>query len=333
MKRKEAPSGLGTTLGPFYCGCAGFANSNWVGNFYPRKLVGSSSERQLNHYQQHFNSVEINGTFYGLPTDATISKWKRHAGKGFKFILKAKKSITHEGPQLNSSELEIFLERAMLLGNEALAVVLLQCPQSLAVDLSQLESVKDVVCRVGYRGQLALEFRNAQTYRDEQVRAFLSRNNWALVYHPNSVGRYTVGNNAAGRGERPLVDYEIEDLQEMVRTLEPTADFVYIRLHGTNDEHACEYTTTQLDTIASQLHAWRTRGLAVFVFLLNDLAPSGGGGSPKKASSTASSCEAWSAMPKNAHQLLTRVYSLANETPPRAPKQPRSTITSFFSPK
>ena len=72
MKRKAEPddeakatasssSQQPAVLPPFLCGCAGFANSKWVGNFYPSKLVGSGSSRQLDHYQQHFPVVEMNG--------------------------------------------------------------------------------------------------------------------------------------------------------------------------------------------------------------------------------------------------------------------------------
>ena len=64
MKRKAVTDDEANQLAalpPFLCGCAGFTNSKWVGNFYPSKLLGSDSLRQLDYYQQHFPVVEMNG--------------------------------------------------------------------------------------------------------------------------------------------------------------------------------------------------------------------------------------------------------------------------------
>jgi hypothetical protein len=58
-------------LGNFYCGCAGFSSASWVGNFYPKAIVGHNTDRQLDYYQQHFRTVEINSTFYGIPSEST----------------------------------------------------------------------------------------------------------------------------------------------------------------------------------------------------------------------------------------------------------------------
>ena len=63
-------------LGNFYCGCAGFSSASWVGNFYPKAIVGHNTDRQLDYYQQHFRTVEINSTFYGIPDPPKKSQSK-----------------------------------------------------------------------------------------------------------------------------------------------------------------------------------------------------------------------------------------------------------------
>jgi uncharacterized protein YecE (DUF72 family) len=309
------------------CGCAGFANSKWVGNFYPKKLVGTDSSRQLSYYQQHFSTVEINSTFYGVPLATTVQKWKTQSAPGFRFSLKAPKSVTHEGP-LNAESFTFFLQRVMALGDR-LQVVLLQCPSSLRVDAEQLEGIETSATTAGYTGKIAIELRNRDALADEEVQAVLKRNNWGCVFHPNSLGRTTVGNSAGGRGasggDEVPDPYALEGLDAMEQLTPITADFVYVRLHGANDQHTFEYSHEQIATIAAQLHTWRSRGLSLFVYTLNDLSPVEGNGS--------SGVSSWAAMPRNAQQLEMQVHSLGGGAVPPAPKKPKKTMMSFFAKK
>ena len=118
-------------------------------------------------------------------------------------------------------------------------------------------------------------------------------------------------------GDGPPDPYALEALSTTAVPM--TADFVYVRLHGANDEHTYEYSKAQLEEIATQLHAWRSEGKAVYTMMLNDLRPTAAG--------------SWAAMPRNAKQLIASVYSLAGTAPPPAPKKPRVTMNSFFGPK
>jgi uncharacterized protein YecE (DUF72 family) len=283
----------------------------------------------LDFYQQHFSAVEMNSTFYGIPLASTIEKWKSRSAPSFRFSLKAPREVTHEG-SLNKERFNDFMERAMGLGDR-LAVVLLQCPASLRVDAGQLEGIEAVVLRRGYVGRIAVEFRHADSIADEKVRAVLKRNNWACVFHPNSIGRTTVGNGAGGRsvhsGAGPPQPYALEKMDELALRVPTTADFVYVRLHGANDEHTYDYSPAELGAIAPQLHMWRKRGLTIFVFMINDLRPA------KDASQSSSSPVAWASMPKNAQQLEQQVYALSGSEAPPAPKRPKKTLFNFFSKK
>ncbi|KAL7555231.1 hypothetical protein ACHAWF_018886 [Thalassiosira exigua] len=323
---QSPPSPL-TPLGNFYCGCAGFSSSSWVGNFYPKSLVGHNSDRQLAHYQQNFRTVEINSTFYGIPSESTVNKWKGLISKSFKVVAKAPKDLTHEHTQLNCSVLSTFLKRMQPLD---LACILIQCPRNLVVTVSQLEELKLVLDEANwYRGRIALELRNEAAYFDEKVRHFLKENSYALVMHPNSLGRSTVGTSASGRGGFDLMKYQPEPLSQVASVGVLPSNFVYLRLHGFNDEHRGEYSMDQLRDIANQIHSWRTQGLDVFCYILNDLEPT-------KHTTTKQRLQPWDkfcAMPKNAKQLESLVYTMSKEDVPDAPKKPKNTLHNFFTKK
>merc|ERR1712217_28639 len=95
------------------------------------------------------------------------------------------------------------------------------------------------------------------------VMTFLRDRSWALVQHPNTLGRATAGGSADGEAET----YPLEALEDVV-----TADFVYVRLHGDNDAHNYCYSDSELRSYAQQIDKWRRRGLDVYCFLLNDTA-------------------------------------------------------------
>ena len=327
-KRKDAKQ---HSIGKFYVGCAGFSNSSWVGNFYPKTIVGHNSDRQLVHYQEHFSTVEVNSTFYGVPSESTVLKWKRLCSKTFRLVVKAPRGVTHEHETLNSCALVHFLKRMQAL-KDILVCVLIQCPQTLNVDVSQLEQMKVRVQEGAgwYSGQLAFEFRNRASFHDTRVRDFLTQNRWALVVHPDSLGRSTIGTSVSGREAVDLVEYEPQQLSQYTTTCSITSTIVYLRLHGTNDQHKGEYSSKHLEEISEQIHRWRTEGLDVYCFFLNDLEPSSLDASQK---ASLDRYEKWAAMPKNAKQLEKMVFCLSNEQIPDAPKKPKATVLDYFAKK
>lgn len=215
---------------------------------------------------------------------------------------------------------------------DSLACILIQCPKTLVVTVAQLEQIKLILDEdaSSYNGQIAIEFRNVATYFDKQIRSFLSRSGYALVMHPNSLGRSTCKDIGT------LSEYKLEDISQ-VASLGQSSDssFVYMRLHGSNNEHLGEYSIDQLEEIAKQIHTWRLEGLDVFCFILNDLEPTTAAATTIKKCTPGllSSVDKWCAMPKNAKQLESCVYGLSNEEIPAAPKKPKHTMHSYFGKK
>ena len=76
-----------------HVGCAGWDYKDWIRVFYPKRLDKSS---YLGFYSKFFNIVEVNSTFYNLPSDETVFKWYERVPISFKFIIKAWQNITHD---------------------------------------------------------------------------------------------------------------------------------------------------------------------------------------------------------------------------------------------
>ncbi|TFG30372.1 MAG: DUF72 domain-containing protein [Promethearchaeota archaeon] len=89
----------------FFIGCAGWDYKDWVGPFYPKTL---ESSHHLEHYVKYFDIVEINSTFYNLPSFEIVSGWVKRVPKDFKFIVKAWQKMTHN---LNDPDLEIYINQ------------------------------------------------------------------------------------------------------------------------------------------------------------------------------------------------------------------------------
>jgi uncharacterized protein YecE (DUF72 family) len=159
----------------------------------------------LRYYAERFTTVEINYTFYRMPTPAAASEWAASTPDGFRFTLKAPRRITHIA-RLKGAEqpLQAFCRAASALG-EKLAVLLFQVPPTFKKDLGVLEAFLD---QVPPRARTAFEFRH-ESWHDRDVFDALRRHGAALC--------------VADRGESPG--------RAPSRTpVEITADYAYFRL-------------------------------------------------------------------------------------------------------
>ena len=79
-------------MGRFWVGVSGFSYSSWKGVFYPET---TKSQGMLEAYAKRLNSVEVNSSFYHMPTQTTTAKWAALTPEGFRFSFKANRKITH----------------------------------------------------------------------------------------------------------------------------------------------------------------------------------------------------------------------------------------------
>lgn len=153
-----------------YAGTSGFSYSAWRGGFYPADAKPADF---LRHYAERLPSVELNTTFYGLPSEAQLEAWAERTPPGFRFAVKTSRRITHFG---DLQLLPTFCERVRALG-ERLGALLLQYPPTRPRDDGLLGLVLDSL-EPGLR--CAFEFRHP-SWAAAEVDAALSERGAARV--------------------------------------------------------------------------------------------------------------------------------------------------------
>jgi uncharacterized protein YecE (DUF72 family) len=216
-------------------GCSGWIYRHWKGLFYPE---GLPQKRWFEHYARHFDTVEINFTFYRLPRHEAFAAWREQAPPGFVYAVKASRFITHVR-RLREPEEGIgrLTERLAHLGDRA-GPVLWQLPPDFERDDERLDRFLDAL-PTPY--QHTVEFRHA-SWLVEDVYARLRRRGVALTVTDSS-GRWP-------------------------SAVELTADWTYLRFHG--GPAGGDYPPEVLEPWARRIEEWLQRGLPVWVYFNND---------------------------------------------------------------
>lgn len=150
-------------------GTSGYSYKEWLGPFYPEKLPATA---MLRYYAEHFATVEINNTFYRMPSESILARWEEEVPDNFAFTLKAPRRITHVKRLHDvASEVTEFLRRAAALGNK-LGVLLFQLPPFLKKDVARL---RDFLGTLPSDSRVAFEFRNASWHDEDVYDALRSR--------------------------------------------------------------------------------------------------------------------------------------------------------------
>jgi uncharacterized protein YecE (DUF72 family) len=217
-------------------GCSGWHYKHWRGPFYDPSLPAS---RMLDYYAARFDTVEINNSFYRLPSKKALEDWRDSTPGGFRFAMKASRYITHN-KKLGDPEsaLEKFFPLAEVL-RPKLGPILFQLPPKWRVNAERLDSFLRALPR---GNRYAFELRNP-TWLAAEIYAILRTHNAAFC---------------------------IFDLGGFQTPLEVTADFAYVRLHGPNGPYQGSYSPKQLDGWARRIRAWKRKLKAVYVYFDND---------------------------------------------------------------
>lgn len=146
-----------------YLGTAGWSYDDWDGAFYP---AGTSSKGRLPYYASRYRSVEIDSTFYAIPSRRTVQSWHQRSPQGFVFAAKFPRQVTHEARLVGcGTEAATFIEVMTELGDR-LGPLLIQLPPSFSIDRFDdlarfLESLPDgflYAVEVRHRSWLVQEF-------------------------------------------------------------------------------------------------------------------------------------------------------------------------------
>jgi len=156
-----------------HVGTSGYNYPEWRGTFYPEDIAAKA---MFEYYAARFRTVEINYTFYRMPTQKTTAAWLEQAPEGFLYTLKAPRRITHDQRLKDAGEhVAFFADSARVLGAH-LAVLLFQLPPNLKADTARLEAFLATLPR---DLRSAFEFRH-ESWHDEAVYALLKSHGSAL---------------------------------------------------------------------------------------------------------------------------------------------------------
>ncbi len=227
--------------GRFFVGTSGWSYKHWKGVFYPQEL---SQSKWLKYYSQHFDTVEINNSFYRLPEKETFVAWRKATPPNFIFAVKANRFITHmkklSQPDLSLSK---FFDNSSGL-NKKLGPILFQLPPFWNLNLKRFKEFVAALKRQkiikGMR--ITLEIRNA-TWLSEDVYYILKNANISLCFS----------------------DWTNLKVEGPV-----TADFVFIRRHGSSVLYASEYSDEELIKDAKRIRDWLKKGIDVYIYFNND---------------------------------------------------------------
>lgn len=218
-----------------HIGTSGWSYPDWQPGFYPAGLPG---DQQLSYYSQRFQTVEINASFYRLPTEKQVATWYHAVPPGFVFAIKASRYLTHmkklkdPGPSLQQ-----FCERMKPLW-EKTGPILFQLPPGWHFNPDRFE---------GFVTALPHGYRYAFEFRDPT---------WLTAWTYDLLKRHDLG----------LCLYDFNGFQPPSLI---TADFVYIRLHGPKRPYEGHYSPKSLTSWHNDIINWLNESREVFCYFDN----------------------------------------------------------------
>lgn len=220
----------------YYIGTSGWYYNHWRALYYPERLARS---KWLQFYAQHFSTVELNNSFYHLPSEKAFATWWESVPGNFVFAVKMSRFVTHI-KRLGDSvpAVENFLSRACQL-QDKLGPLLYQLPPNMKRDDERLEAFLSSL-PVGYRH--VFEFRHASWLEDD-VFGILHRYNIGLC---------------------------VFDMPDLTCPFVVTGDFAYIRLHGSRSLYSSCYSDEELSLWAQKIARLSRNVKAVYIYFNND---------------------------------------------------------------
>ena len=261
MSRRQAPRA--------FIGISGYVYPRWRGRFYPADLP---QRAWLAHASRHFNSIELNGTFYSLKSPEVYRRWARETPEEFVFAIKGSRFITHNKKlaRVDSALANFFASGILDLGHKT-GPFLWQLPATYPFDRARVEAFLHLLpAGSTAAGRLAsdhdpgilpdatvsspekIRYRHAleprhPTYFSDTCYDLLRDHHVALVI-ADTAGKFPVA-------------YEL------------TAPFVYVRLHGSEALYSSRYSDDELDHWADRMAAWSSGQAShrdLYVYFDND---------------------------------------------------------------
>ena len=218
----------------------------WVGNLYPE---GTESAQFLREYSRQFNTVEVNSTFYAIPSSETFLKWRDSVGEGFRFCPKFPKSISHSLDG-NHPDLKTFVDRIMGLEGK-LGICFLQLPHYFNV--KEKDRLIALLSKLPRELKAGIELRNSEFFQNQRLKS-----EWVETLATSFMSSVSV--------DTPL--------ERQVAHVSLTSTRMMIRFLGANFHDS---DSVRLKDWAKRIALWHHLGLKEIYFLIhqpdNSLAP------------------------------------------------------------
>ncbi len=220
----------------YFVGTSGWHYDHWRGLYYPE---GLAKPKWLQFYSKQFNTVELNNSFYHLPTEKAFITWRESAPENFVYAVKVSRFITHIKKLRNiGSAVDNFLSRACLL-QDKLGPLLYQLPPNMKRNDVVLES---------FLSSLPQEYRHVFEFRHES---------WIDEAVFGILRRYKVG-------------LCVFDMPGFTCPSVATSDFAYIRFHGSGGMYSSCYSNEELSQCAKEIAKLAEGVKAVYIYFNND---------------------------------------------------------------
>lgn len=219
-----------------HIGCSGWHYLHWRGNFYAKE---TKIKDFMGRYIEKFNTVEINNSFYRLPSEKTLMLWREKVQEDFTFAVKASRYITHTKKLQDSDEaFQTFFNRMSILGHK-LGPILFQLPPKWNYNDARF---KEFVGNLPPHQKYVFEFRNNNWLREEVFE----------ILHKHDMG------------------FCIHDMPGSQTPEVITSKIIYIRFHGSQGKYQGSYSDKTLDGWANKIQQWK-KDHQIYIYFNNDI--------------------------------------------------------------
>jgi uncharacterized protein YecE (DUF72 family) len=205
-----------------FIGTSGWSYDHWIGKFYPEDI---EKREWIKYLAEHFNSVELNMSFYQFPFKNMLKGWYNKLPENFEMTMKANRNITHSKKFKETDDLlEKLYNRADLL-KEKLGCILFQAPPSFNNDDTNFKKLEN------FLESLNPDYKNVFEFRDES---------WWTAEVYELLKKYNAG-------------FVIVSGLNMPGQVQVTSDTVYFRFHGPGKAYASKYSENQIEAWAKKI--------------------------------------------------------------------------------
>jgi uncharacterized protein YecE (DUF72 family) len=236
-------------------GISGWRYAGWRGVFYPKGLV---QRRELEFAANAFDTVEINGTFYSLQRAQSFAEWARQTPEDFVFSLKGSRYITHMR-KLRDVQIPLanFFASGMIAMGKKLGPVLWQFPPQMKYERQRFAEFFRLLPRSA-KAAASLAQHHADRSPDES--AIRVREDFLLRHCVEIRHESFVTPDFIDLLREHDIGLVVADTVEWPLLMDVTSDFVYCRLHGSEQLYASGYGDDALDTWAHRVATWAAGG-------------------------------------------------------------------------